>query len=140
MNLGLTYLSQKPMIDPKVAERTRIQYKSLTESFAIFPLAQGIMARIVVDDTQHGAANAMIFAGLGLTVGSHFLGKILYKRKKQYIEDENLRRQIDNAQVDENNAQVNQTVNDENTARNKAWVRKNRNTGKVEIESIESTP
>ncbi len=139
-SLGLNYMSQLPLLNAKSADNIKVKYNSLAESFAIFPMAQGILARIVVDKSQYRIAETLIISGVGLTLGSYFLGKFLYKKKKQYIIDENIRRESDNAMADENNRQVDMQVNDENIARLKAWQRKNRNKGQVVIETDYSEP
>ena len=136
-SLGLSYMSQMPMLEKKLAEKVKTKYNALTESFAIFPLAQGILARFMVDESQHSKANGLIFSGIGLTLGSYILGKILYKRKQAYIVAENERREADNAMVESNNQTVDQAVRDENAARMKVWLRGNRNRGTVVIENLE---
>lgn len=135
-SLGISYMTQMPLLNVKQAEKIKVRYNSLAESFAIFPMAQGILARLVVDKSHRRTAEVMILSGVGLTLGSYLLGKILYKKKRQFILDENIRREVDNGMVDSNNKKVDQMINEVNTSRMKEWLRNNRNRGEVIIKNI----
>lgn len=135
-SLGLSYMVQKPMLSLKSTANIRKKYNALAESFAIFPLAQGILARLVVDKSQYGKTDGLIISGVVLTLGSYLLGKILYKKKRKYINEENERRILENAQVESNNQTVDQAVREENAARLKDWQKNNRNRGEVIFENL----
>lgn len=131
--LGLVYVKQQPLLDINEAKKTKDMYSSLAESFLIFPLSQGILARLVVDDNQEKAANIMVGTGVVLTLGSYILSKVMFKKKHNQIMAENEKRRQDNTLAKEANKTNDRTVQDENDLLMQSWMADNMNRGSVDI-------
>lgn len=87
--LGLAFVPSKPLLDEKIAARLKERWRSVTETFLIVPLGQGLLAKLLLAEENQSEANVLILTGIGLTVGSHILGSVLHRRKLHRIRKRN---------------------------------------------------
>jgi hypothetical protein len=133
-SLGLFYLPPKIPLDIKGADRMSQTYKRLAETFAIVPLGQGIMARLIVDEEDRDQADILIVSGIVLSGGSLLLGKILSNRKRNNIENENARIAEENILISENNRDVDRELKEKNEDVLQMWILENEDRGRIVIE------
>ncbi len=131
--LGLEFQTEIPLIDEKVADKLRQQFYGFAETFAIIPLTQGIIARLIVGEDSKYEANALIIAGVGLTGGSYLLGRILSSRKRSQIIQHNERAAQENLLAKKYNQDINRIIREKNAEAIDDWEQKNRRRGRVEI-------
>lgn len=132
-SLGLEYLAVKPIIDEAVAAKLRERWSDWSEAFAVVPLGQGVVARLVLPEEHAGAANAMILSGAALTVGSFLMGKFLGKRKLAWIKAYNETVPAENETAKRHNREVTQMVNDAYDAAVMTWEEQNINRGEASV-------
>ena len=131
--LGLVSAPLIARLDEKRAANLERKWTGLAETFAIVPLGQGLLARIVLPKEHHSAANSMVIAGLGLTAGSYLLGKILGKRKLRQIRARNDEIPSLNDAIRLQNQEINQTVRAANSQAVRIWMAENEGRGVVTI-------
>ena len=129
--IGLEYKTDLPILDEKQAERLKKRYMNLAESFAIIPLGQGVLAKIILGNDNSGA-NAFIIAGVSLTAGSYLLGKYLSARKLKNIRERNEEIVELNYQAKEHNKSVRNQIKMKNDEIANKWVSDNKGRGIVE--------
>jgi hypothetical protein len=132
-SLGLTLIQQFPLQDENEANRLMQRYASLAELFAIIPLSQAVIVRPFVDGDDRAVVNALIVAGVGLTVGTYILGKVLSSKKRKDIARQNAEVQKSNAIAEASNREVAQTVREANAAALLHWERENAGRGRVDV-------
>lgn len=132
-SLGYTMENEIPLIDMRKAEQIENEFTGMAESFAIFPFAQGLIAKLILDKDDQKEANVLVISGAVLSGGSFLLGKILGKRKRNQIEKENEFINNQNAEIQKSNKEIEELVKEQNTARKKQWRLDNANRGVVEI-------
>lgn len=130
-SLGFFYIPERPLLDINAADKLGRSYKQLAETFAIIPLVQGILARLIADEKTEKEANILIISGVVLSGGSLILSKIMSKRKRKKIEAENVRIAEDNRISAENNYQVDKAVKEKNDEALQEWLLENEGRGRV---------
>ncbi len=132
-SLGYSFDKLTPLIDIRVAEMVREKYMGMAETFMIFPFAQGLIAKLALDDENQTEANVMVGAGVVLSVGSYLLSKILSKKKKNKIDETNKDIEQRNLLIKDSNKQIELLVRKINAERIIQWQEENRNNGTVII-------
>ena len=132
-SIGFARLPQISLLDEKMAVRLEKKWTGLAEIFAIVPLGQGILARLVLPKEHHSAANSMVLTGLGLTAGSYLLGKVLGKRKLHQVRTRNEEIPRLNDEIRLQNQEANQAVQAANSQNVKAWMAENEGRGVVTV-------
>ncbi len=133
IELGLEYQSETPPLHEEDAEMIRKKYTSLAESFAIVPLSQGILARILMGGDFKRESELLITSGAILTVGSYYIGKVLSSSRREKIIAHNVIIETDNYLVKENNAMVARLVHEKNMEMIAEWKARNSRRGRVEV-------
>jgi hypothetical protein len=136
--LGLVRRPTLVLRDEGEADVVRKRYNSFAEMFAIVPLGQGVMARIVAGEGARKEANTLILTGIGLTAGSYLLGSILSKRKRSAVRSDNELIKQQNAEGQDHNRQLDKQVREFNAAAMAEWSTRNRDRGRVEV--VEESP
>lgn len=131
--LGLVFTHKIVKLREEQALRLEEKWTGLAETFAIVPLGQGILARLVLPKEHHSAANTMVFTGLGLTVGSYILGKVLGKRKLRQIRARNEEIPTLNEEIRTQNEEISRTVSATNTQTVREWMAGNETRGVVNV-------
>ncbi len=130
-SLGLEYLPMTPMMNPELADRLWETYRGLSETFLIVPLGQGILAKILAAGDSESETNALIGAGVVLTVGSYLIGKTLSKRKRLQIETANEEAKLANEIAKIENNDADRIVREENDTAVQLWEEENKGRGKT---------
>ena len=130
-SIGLVYLEKKPMLSTKLADKVRRNYYSLSETFFVFPFCQGLLAKIVVDDSQQESANALLLSGIVLSGGTYLLGRIFSKKKLNYVFAENERRTVNNMLADQTKIDNDKILRDKNLENYRNWTSENSDRGVV---------
>lgn len=129
LDLGLEY---KPILlerSEREANVIRSKYTALAEMFVIFPLTQGILAKLILDNDNDKDADILIISGAVLSVGSFLLGKILHKKRKKYIQRYNEQLIFDNQLARKFNSDIDMTIKTQNTENLKQWELENNDKG-----------
>jgi len=132
-DLELEYKPTVPLKDESEAERQKQMFNNLTETFALIPLGQGVLARILLGKETEAGANILIAAGAGLMAGSYVLGIILPKRKLAKIREYNEEANRINSEAKYHNKDVDSEVEAKNSELLENWILQNQDRGKVEI-------
>lgn len=132
-SLGLIYDVQLPKLDEAQAAVLRRQFNSMAETFAIIPLGQGMLAKILLDSDDQVTANVLVISGVVLTVGSYILGKTLSKKKLEKIKLENEEIEAYNVRVAEHNNEVDLAIKAANKDASKKHREDYKNRGKVQV-------
>ena len=111
----------------------------MAEAFAIVPLAQGVMARLVFGEDAH-QANVLIAAGVVLTAGSYFLGKLLSKRKLSSIREQNAVIEEANLAAKTHNDEVDLAIRDQYSGEIRQWRSETQDDGRVETFDPDERP
>jgi len=129
LDLGLEY--KTILVERNVAEAKAIRskYNNLAEMFVIFPLSQGILAKLILDSNHDSDADVLIISGTILSVGSFLLGKILSKTRKNLVQKYNEQIKVDNQLAIEFNAEIDRTITTQNAENLKQWELENDNKG-----------
>ncbi|MEE8577889.1 MAG: PEGA domain-containing protein [candidate division Zixibacteria bacterium] len=133
--LGMAYEIETPLQDEALADEQMKKYVALTETFAIIPLAQGVLAKLTLDEDSKEAADILIISGTVLTAGSYLLGKFLSKRKRRQIITYNERTSAANIQAAERNALVDIAIRETHAETLKTWREETKGKGVVEVVS-----
>ncbi len=134
--LGLEYRQQLMRLDVRTAENLRATFNSLTETFAILPLGQGLVAKGFLRGDQEKTANVLIATGVVLSAGSYILGKILYKNKVNKINSRNEEIEVINLESDEHNEVVDLAIKEHDAESLESWLKENDGKGIVEVEKL----
>ena len=132
-SLGLELMIEFPLKDTLKAKIIRNKFNGMAESFAIVPLSQGLLARLVVGENSKKEANVLIISGVTLTLGSYLLGHFFSSRKKNQIIKYNEQMKKDNQVSQEHNQIVNQQTREMNNEKLRAWKKSNSSRGRVLI-------
>jgi hypothetical protein len=135
MDMGLEYQAILPLKREESADHLRNHFTALAETFAIVPLAQGILARLVMGETNRREANALIIAGVGLTGGSYLLGKVLSADRRARVRTRNQEITEENARAQQHNKDVDRLVRERNAEIVLQWRIVNRMRGRVDVTS-----
>lgn len=131
--MGLEYKPVIPPINEEQADQLRRRFYSMAETFAIVPLGQGVLARMVIGEDGKREANALIITGAGLTIGSYLLGRIISARKLTRIRSRNEAIVVENKLAKEHNKGIDQIVREKSTEIETKWQAENQNRGRVVI-------
>ncbi|HSG99991.1 MAG TPA: PEGA domain-containing protein [candidate division Zixibacteria bacterium] len=132
-SLGLMYLPQQPLIDSTLADRQMRSYSQAAEFFAVFPLAQGLLIKAFLGGDRNSEANLMIGAGVGLSLGSLALGRIVSSHKRNSIRERNEELQLENEAAVTNNQLVDRELQAASDERQQVWELENRQRGRVSV-------
>jgi hypothetical protein len=132
-SLGLVLRPKIALLREERATLLEDKWSGLAETFAIVPLGQGIIARLVLPKEHHSAANTMVLTGLGLTVGSYIVGKVLGKRKLRQIRARNEEIPSLNEEIRAHNEEISRTVMTSNTQTVREWMAGNKTRGVVNV-------
>jgi hypothetical protein len=143
-SLGLAYKILMPLTNVQVVNTYKKRFNDLTESFAVFPLGQGILAKMMLGNEQSETTDVLIISGVVLTAGTYFLGKIFTSRKHKNIIEENARITEFNAYAAQGNNEIDIEMEAYTTSLYDQWEIENKERGKViennELITVESTP
>ena len=131
--LGLMRLPEKPLMDEKIAQKIRDRWQEAAETFLLVPFGQGVMAKVVMAEENQNEANKMVIGGAILTLGTYFVGKILSKRKLNYIRKRNLEIPLENQTIAQMNREIDETVKEENAIRVSEWLEATGESGVVRL-------
>lgn len=134
-DLGLELKPIFPERQEAEADLIRTKFYSLAEMFAIFPLSQGLMAKLILDSDNDSDADKLIISGVVLSVGSLMLGKILHKRKIKAVQKFNERIKADNLLAKEFNYEIEKSVKIQNAENLKLWKLENEGKGIIRTKS-----
>jgi hypothetical protein len=132
--LGLDRRELAPLRVEDEAKQLRQQFNSFAEVFAIVPLGQGLMARLVAGESGKNQANTLIITGIGLTAGSYLLGKILSSNRLSNIRSQNEEATRANDEAKDHNRQIEKQVQERNDEIIAEWRIQNADRGRVEVE------
>jgi len=132
-DLNLEYKPMMPLIDEAEAEKQKEMFNNLAETFALIPLGQGILARLLLGNEAQSGANILIVSGAGLMTGSYILGKILPKRKLAGIREYNDEANRVNSEAKYHNKEIDKEIEAKNNVLIENWIIRNQDRGKVEI-------
>jgi len=132
-DLGLEYMPTMPLKEEAEAAKQKEKFDNLAETFALIPLGQGILARILLGDETDTGANILIATGASLTATAYILGKIFPKRKLAKIRAYNEEASRINSEAKYHNQEVESKIEAENSELLENWMLRNQNRGKVEI-------
>lgn len=132
-SLGLVYDVQLPKLDEAKAAVLSRQFNSMAETFAIIPLGQGMLAKVLLDSDDQKTANALVISGVVLTAGSYLLGKVLSARKLRKIKLENEEIEAYNVRAAEHNNEVDLTVKATNKDAYKKYLDENKGRGRIQV-------
>ena len=132
-SLGLSMEKEIPPFDIRIAERVQNKYMGMAETFIIFPFAQGLIAKLALDDDNQKVADVMVGAGAFLTGGAYILSKILSKRKRNEINEKNIEVEKQNLEIKSSNKEIELMVRKVNADRKIKWEDENVNKGVVKI-------
>jgi hypothetical protein len=133
-SLGLFYIPEQPLQDVASADQLRQSFNRWAEIFAIIPLGQGILAKLVVDDENQKQVNILIITGATLSLGSLVLGKVLSNRKRNQIEEANLRIKEENMVSQSHNSEIDRQLREKNDEALQEWLLENEGRGRVIME------
>jgi len=134
-SLELFYIPEKPLIDINDADQLGQSFKRMAEIFAIIPLGQGIIARMILTENDRSQAEILIGVGAVLSGGSLLLGKILSNHKRRAIEATNRRIEEENIASRNYNQDVDRQLKEKNEEAQLLWMKENEKRGRVVIES-----
>lgn len=134
--LGLQYRDKLIPLDARGAEKLRATFNSLTETFAILPLGQGLVAKAFLQGEQDKTADLLIASGVVLTAGAYILGRVLYKKRLNKISTRNAEIGQINLEFDELNKMVDQAIEEHDGKLLEIWLNENQGKGKVEVQYI----
>ncbi len=137
-SLGYTFDKLTPLLDVRAAETVREKYMGMAETFMIFPFAQGLIAKLALDDDNQTEANIMVGTGVVLSVGSYLLSKVLSKKKKNSISETNKDIEQQNLLIKDSNKQIELLVRKVNAERKVSWQNEHADKGVVEISEQET--
>jgi len=132
-DLNLEYKPMMPLIDEAEAEKQKEMFNNLAETFALIPLGQGILARLLLGNEAQSGANILIVSGAGLMTGSYILGKILPRKKLAGIREYNDEANRVNSEAKYHNQEVDKEIETKNNELLENWIIRNQDRGKVEI-------
>lgn len=131
--LGLEVIRTKPLLDEKIAAKLKEQWRSVTETFLIVPLGQGLLAKFLLADENQSEANTLVLTGVGLTVGSYLLGSILHRRKLAQIRKRNIEIPHENELAKAANLELSELVKSSNAELVEQWLLECEGKGEVRI-------
>jgi len=134
-SLDLFYIPERPLLDINEADRLGQSFKRMAEMFAIIPMGQGIIARLILSGDYRRQADILIATGAVLSAGSLITGKVLSNRKRRAIEDANRQIGEDNAASQKHNLEIDRQLKDKNDEARQLWELENENHGRVIIDS-----
>lgn len=134
-SLDLFYIPERPLLDITEADRLSQSFKRMAEMFAIIPMGQGIIARMILEGDDRRQANILIAVGATLSGGSLIMGKILSNRKRQAIERENRLIEEENATSQKHNLDIDRQLKEKNEEQQELWMQENKDRGRVIINS-----
>jgi hypothetical protein len=132
-DLNLEYMPIIPLKNEMDAANQKEMFNNFAETFALMPLGQGILARLLLGNDTEASANILIAVGAGLSAGSYILGKILPKRKLAKIREFNKEAASINNEAKFHNEEIEIEVENRNTELLEKWMMENQNRGTVEI-------
>jgi hypothetical protein len=132
-DLNLEYMPLIPLKNEMDATNQKEMFNNFAETFALIPLGQGILARLLLGNDTEASANILIAVGTGLSAGSYILGKILPKRKLAKIREFNKEAASINNEAKSHNEEIEIEVENSNTELLEKWMMENQNRGTVEI-------
>jgi hypothetical protein len=131
--LGMSYEMTMPLADEAEADQIRRRFTMWAEIFAIVPLGQGVLARSVMGESRRGDTDALIYAGLVLTVGSYLTGRIASRAKRSRIRSRNATLTVANRDADDYNKTLDGLIRDRNAETLMIWRTTNRDRGRVTV-------
>lgn len=131
--MGMEYKPLIPLIDEAEADRLRRKFNSLAETFAIIPLGQGVLAKLILGKDESKGADILIISGAGLTAGTYLLGRILSSKKRSHVRTRNQTITLQNKEASENNKNIDQVVREKNAEARSTWELENQDRGRVEV-------
>ncbi|UCC79573.1 MAG: PEGA domain-containing protein [Candidatus Zixiibacteriota bacterium] len=132
-DLELEYKPLIPLRDEMEATNQKNMFNNLTETFALIPLGQGILARLLLGDETEAGANILIAVGAGLTAGSYILGQIIPRRKLAKIREFNEEANRINSEANYHNKEIDRELERNNSELLENWMLNNQNRGTVEV-------
>jgi hypothetical protein len=132
-SLGMAQMPMMPMRNLEEAETPKVFWNNMAETFAIVPLGQGLVAKLLLHDEAQKGANMLVITGVALTGGSYLLGRFLSSRKHDRIVAQNewIVQQNDSARI--YNRDLNHLVRESNDMAVERWLEENRTRGTVTI-------
>ncbi len=132
-SLGYTMEKEIPPKDIRNADQIEDKYMGMAETFLIFPFAQGLVAKLALNDNNQTVANVMVGSGAILSAGSYLLSKILSKKKRNEIKAMNKEIEKQNIDIKSSNKEIELLVRSLNAERIMKWEDENVNKGVVKI-------
>jgi hypothetical protein len=132
-SLGLAKLPILSLMNEKIAEQAKKKWSNLAEIFAIVPLGQGILAKLLLPSEQQNSANAMIISGVVLTVGTHIVSKAVGKHRLRWVRQRNQEIPAENDSAARHNAEIDKMVTEANEQATDRWLRENEKRGVVTV-------
>ncbi len=136
-SLGFSMEKEIPVINILIAENIQNKYMGMAETFFIFPFAQGLIAKLALDNDNQKVADIMVGSGVILSTGSYLLSKILSNRKRKEIKEKNMDIERQNIEIKSSNKEIELMVRKVNAERKVKWEDENVNKGVVKITDIE---
>lgn len=131
--LGLEYLPTVKKRDERAADRLKKKLQGMAETFAIIPLGQGLLAKMLADDDAQKGANILLISGVTLAVGSWIASRVLPPRKKAAARKWNAEAAKKNKEAAIQNKQIELTIQELYAEAIAQWADENDDRGVVEI-------
>lgn len=124
-----------PMLDEAAAAAKRQQYESMAETFFVFPLVPGIIGVTALAGSEDFPAEALLYSGMVLVLGSYLLGERAFNRELTKIRMLNDERRSTNLRVKEHNRLVKEAL-DAHAAEVALWINESDNRGVVKVSQM----
>lgn len=132
-SMGLEIKKMPTTRNESEAAEIRKWWGGLAETFAIVPLGQGVIAKLILDDDSQKEADVLIVTGAILTIGSYLAGRFFSFRRRQQILAENNLIIKANDDIRLLNRDIEKLVKDSNSVLIDNWMIENDGRGTVEL-------
>jgi len=132
-SLGLEYEPILPVLDSALADLRMERYRSSAETFAIIPFGQGVLVRAFLGPERNREANTMMISGAVLSLGSLVLGRVMSRRQRAQIREQNASIVKQNQTAALNNREVDRALKKANKLRLDKWRVANESLGRVKV-------
>ncbi|RME23173.1 MAG: PEGA domain-containing protein [Candidatus Zixiibacteriota bacterium] len=135
-SLGLSFAKETPLLNEKLADKTKDRWTNAAEFFTVFPTAQGLAGRLFFGNDRKREANVLLFSGLTLSLGSFVIGHVLAHKKLTAIRRANDSLAVLNQQAKRHNEAVKRQLRAINKERESQWQQRNRQRGRVSMRRL----
>jgi hypothetical protein len=130
-DLGMAYEPIIPHRNEAEALAVRQKFNALTETFLVFPMAQGLIGKLAFEEDSTFPADELFYSGIALVTLSSLAGKYFFNKKLDDVNRANQEAEASNATATIRNKEVDRALSNWHEEAVLEWQETTRGRGQV---------